>query len=41
VKLLFVPADAILGGISANQEVKGITAAKEETLNAPPKKYKY
>ena len=29
----FVPADMILGGISANQEIKNLTAAKEETLN--------
>ena len=29
---VFVPADAILGGISANQEVKGMTAAKEENF---------
>ena len=29
----FVPADAILGAISANQEIKGLTAAKEENFN--------
>ena len=30
---VFVPADAILGGISANREVAGITAAKDELFN--------
>ena len=28
----FVPADAVVGAISANQEVKGLTATKEETF---------
>jgi len=29
----FVPADIVLGGISANQEIKSLTAAKEENFN--------